>query len=483
MKRAVKQILFSVIALLVFCLLCRFFFFNEYELRVPLNRSDLSAFSAEDIQFAPEQPGILRAEEARIEGDLLRLKIQPLRRGDTHLDIKGPSGSFIALRDLHVGPFNTVYDKSSGSFTGDSAVLAATALFFLAVSAIMIWNFRMAKGSSFYAYTTIYFAGFSIFSTVTGIVLSFITVQHLIDPLSYPMYYAYRVLCGASLQFMLITLPVVAVFSFALAISNIVLLRHERTVLRNLLGIALSLLLLAGGGLGLFLITKDISGSETAIRRIETLRNIYATVFVYFECMLAGSVICALKATRMQPEYDQDYILVLGCRFRNDGTLTPLLQGRVDRALAFWYRQRKLFGKEAILIPSGGQGPDECMSEAAAMRRYMLEKGLDASLIQMEDRSASTLENMVFSKKIIDGNDPAAHVVYATTNYHLFRSGLLARRAGLNAVGIGSKTCWWFWPNAFVRECVGMVANRWKEGLTLLLALIAFFALMAMILP
>ena len=83
--------------------------------------------------------------------------------------------------------------------------------------------------------------------------------------------------------------------------------------------------------------------------------------------------------------------------------------------------------------------------------------------------------------KIIDGENPGARAVFATTNYHLFRSGVTANRAGLSITGIGSKTRWWFWPNAFVREWISLIVNRWKEELALLIALIAFFGFMSAI--
>ena len=76
-------------------------------------------------------------------------------------------------------------------------------------------------------------------------------------------------------------------------------------------------------------------GSEWEGRIQSTLENVYATVFVYFECMLVGSAICGLHAARHQPAPDKDFIVILGCWFRHDGTLPPLLKGRADRALEF----------------------------------------------------------------------------------------------------------------------------------------------------
>ena len=60
----------------------------------------------------------------------------------------------------------------------------------------------------------------------------------------------------------------------------------------------------------------------------------------------------------------------------------------------------------------------------------------------MEDRSSSTEENFRFSMELLRerlGNDDPAFA-FATTNSHVFRSGVWANRAGLRAEGIGSRT-------------------------------------------
>jgi uncharacterized SAM-binding protein YcdF (DUF218 family) len=88
---------------------------------------------------------------------------------------------------------------------------------------------------------------------------------------------------------------------------------------------------------------------------------------------------------------------------------------------------------------------------------------------------------MAYSREIIRGILPEGRTAYATTNYHVFRSGVWAAEAGLPAEGIGSRTKWWYWPNAFMRECAGLLARRWKPELLLLAALTAFFGALSMV--
>ena len=223
--------------------------------------------------------------------------------------------------------------------------------------------------------------------------------------------------------------------------------------------------------IGWLLFNRDLAGPAWVGRAEDTIQNVYATVFVYFECMLAGAVICGLMAPRMTAEQDKDFIIILGCGFRKDGTLPPLLRGRADKALEFWRGQKKKTGRKARFIPSGGQGENETMPEAEAIRQYLLQEGIDDRLILKEDASKNTWQNMTNSKGIIQETG-GGKTIFATTNYHVFRSGLWARQAGLSAEGIGSKTKWWFWPNAFMRETVGLLQKRWKQEILFLLLLV-----------
>ena len=131
-------------------------------------------------------------------------------------------------------------------------------------------------------------------------------------------------------------------------------MRHEGFSPKNVLGVGVGLALVAGEVLAFFLYSRDISGSEWEVRLWATLCNVYAPAFACFECVLVGAIVCGLKAARHVPAPEADYILILGCKFRRDGTLTPLLRGRVDKAIEFWKRQRETTGREAVLVPSGG---------------------------------------------------------------------------------------------------------------------------------
>ncbi len=480
MIRAGKQIAASALLLIVFCFVCRLTFFRDYNAYVLLNPVQETEFRRDGVYVTIEQPGIVSSREPVIRDGYLRVPIHAEQRGRTDIYITTDTGEREALRPLKVGRFRTVYDESTGGFTGDTAVMIAVTLFWLLVSAIMTWHFFRAKGIEFYSYHTIYYAGFSLFALVTGLVMLRVTVLHIMSPAQYTMHEAYQAINSASAWFMRLTAPLILLFAAAMAVSNIALLRHERPRPQNVLGLLVSALLIIGESTGLYLFARDFSGSELQGRISNTFENTYATVFAYFECMLAGSVICGIRAAKYEPAPDKDFIVILGCWFRKDGSLPPLLRGRVDRAIAFWREQKEKTGREASFIPTGGQGRNESMPEAEAMRRYLLAQQIPDRLILPETKAANTYQNMAFSKEIIRQKQPDAKTVFSTTNYHVFRSGVWASQAGLPAEGIGSRTRWWFWPNAFMRETAGLLQKRWKPELLLLAVLIAFFALLSM---
>ncbi|MBQ7582762.1 MAG: YdcF family protein, partial [Lachnospiraceae bacterium] len=185
----------------------------------------------------------------------------------------------------------------------------------------------------------------------------------------------------------------------------------------------------------------------------------------YLECFFLGTVVMAYLAARQRPHFDKDYIIILGCSIDKKGGLLPLLKGRTNRAIRYAWSQEIATGKPVEYVPSGGKGPDEVMSEGSAIELYLLAHGAESEEVHAEKRSKNTYENFLYSKEIIDELKEDAKVCFATTNYHMFRSGVLARRVGLDAEGIASKTKWYFWPNGFVREFFAILNLQRKEHL------------------
>jgi len=192
-------------------------------------------------------------------------------------------------------------------------------------------------------------------------------------------------------------------------------------------------------------------------------------IITYYFLHVAQYIISTMLCNFSRPKKNQDYIIVLGSWVK-DGKVTPLLASRVDKAIAFYHKQKKERLPPKLLL-SGGKGTDETCSEAQAMKDYALSKGLPEQDILLEDQSISTLENMKFSKKIMDGlsNNQPYKCIYATNSYHLLRAGIYARKAGLNINGIGSKTRLYYFPNALLREYIAYLYMHIKWNIAFII--------------
>ncbi len=357
--------------------------------------------------------------------------------------------------------------------TGSGAVIVAVMLdlYYLSVIVMLLSAFYKQLQYNPYSYNTIYYSGFSLFIFSILVTHILLTVRMFRFPEEFTGPYRSHLdqiavlMLGSAKTYMLLSAPFILAFSAALCISNIALIRHEGKRFVNVLGIILSFLMV-GGEIFLFRFDYYVSGSLAQIRVHELIGNLFAAIYLYFECMLIGAMIAKAIAAHYEPEPDKDFLIILGCGIRKDGTPSPLLRGRIDKAIAFRNRQKELTGKDLIFVPSGGQGSDEVIPESTSMKRYLMEQGIPEEQIIEEDRSTSTFENMKFSKEKIWEKNPNGKVAFSTTNYHVFRGGLCARRVKMRAVGMSAKTRWYFWPNAAVREFVGLLTeHRGKQAL------------------
>ena len=151
-----------------------------------------------------------------------------------------------------------------------------------------------------------------------------------------------------------------------------------------------------------------------------------------------------------------DYILIHGCGLLGGEKLTRLLSNRVDKAIEI-YNKCKV---KPIIIPSGGRGADEKVSEAQAMTDYLLAHGIPADRIVQEDRSATTRENLINSKEIIDAAPGRKRTALVSSNYHIYRCLRLARSVGLKCTGVGADVAFYYWPSALIREFIAVFTTR-----------------------
>lgn len=205
---------------------------------------------------------------------------------------------------------------------------------------------------------------------------------------------------------------------------------------------------------------------------------VIAIFLIYYFFSFMTILTSSLLFNHLKPKFDQDYLIVLGAGLINGETVTPLLAGRIDAALTFAKEQLARTGKQPLLIMSGGQGQDEKLPEAVAMENYALSQGMLKSEIITEENSKTTLQNLQFSKALMDERSQGKpyHSTFVSNDYHIFRAGLFAKKVGLKSEGLGSRTARYFLPNAFIREFVAIILMHKKRHIAftvLLLILIA----------
>lgn len=114
-------------------------------------------------------------------------------------------------------------------------------------------------------------------------------------------------------------------------------------------------------------------------------------------------------------------MLILGCQVYPWGP-SVLLQDRLDKALVYLEDH-----PDMTIVVSGGQGPDEHTSEAACMRDYLVQEGIESERILVEDQSHNTVQNITYSARLMEERDLDMEqgVLIVSNGFHLTRARML----------------------------------------------------------
>ena len=410
---------------------------------------------------------------------------QEIREDDfyyLYIDLEGKSGGSASLKlsyalegdesgeiinsdsEFFVNPFGTIADLSAKSFAAAKYIVPLFLLIVLLTLSVLIVTFIGKLRHGDFSYSMVFIGGVILFLLISFVVIMLDYQLWGIESnlISFADLPSELVSCGR--MFLNITNIPILLLALSLAVSNIRLIIKEGFRVQNALGILMGVLFL--GGFTAEKLTNVFNSADSQIMFYVWMSANIAVTFLlcYFECMLLSTMFCAVASTRYKPAPDMDYIIILGCAIRRDGTPTPLLKGRIMRAFDFEKAQYEKTGKHAKFVPSGGQGSDEVISEAESMRRTLAELGVPEDRIVKEDKSVNTYQNMAFSKKVIESDcgSESCNIGFSTTNYHVFRGYTLAEKLGMKVKGLSAKTKLYFFPNAFIREFIGLL---WEKKL------------------
>lgn len=281
---------------------------------------------------------------------------------------------------------------------------------------------------------------------------------------------------GTVLLLLVLLIPFFVVgIATMLIVNGRLMLKREGRKLANMLPLIIGLGILA------LIITWFGSILKTGSPILGIVVVFIVALVGYFSFLFLSFLLSTFLYQFNFPRYNQDFLIVLGSGLIGGDRVPPLLASRLNRAIKFYDKQYAKKGKRATFIVSGGQGANETISEAEAMRGYLIEKGIDENFIIMEDQSVNTLQNMKFSKAKMDAIMSNYNSLFSTNNFHLFRAGIYARKAGLKSQGIVAKTALYYMPNALIREFIAITVMYKKVHMVLLGLLLLFFAFLAII--
>lgn len=442
-------------------------------------------YNSHDVKVEFSQEGIVEVKDIKYKSEYVAVKFRSVKPGTADATATvfdeanrlNNTSVHIMFTVLPTGVlYITGYEYGGYRFTVFGIAFMTVYLF-----AVCLYCFIHRKKTQFFSYKTMLDLALCIFFGLQSVIYIGLFALSVIVPHRMEGWHVYNLAGFIMSALFLASIPLLVIFAGFMSLSNLFLIRHEGFRINNLFGIFISAVLFIGSIMCVVTVIRNpnSTGVEMSEIRDAVIRSIVSSAFVYFECILFSAIACTQYAARHEPKRNQDFIVILGCKVAKDGKPLPLLRGRIDRALEFYKKQLNDTGRQACFIPSGGKGSDEVISEAECMKNYLVEKGVDESIIFPETQSTTTLENMRFSKKIADGHKENANILFVTTNYHIFRSGIFSAKAGMRADGIGAKTKWYFWPNAQMREFIGLVVSEWKINLLFVAAMVGVSTLFA----
>ncbi len=218
--------------------------------------------------------------------------------------------------------------------------------------------------------------------------------------------------------------------------------------LGNATGLAVSVLLFLYG-----LFMPWVHGMLAKWRKHKVLRFLHRGILGGIALVALLVVIestCMIVAANKEPEPGAT-VVVLGCRVYGERASLSMIE-RLDAAYEYLVEH-----PESKCVLSGGQGDGENITEAECMYRYLVNKGIDVSRLYKEEASTTTRENLLFSKQLMEEEGLNPVVAIATSEYHMYRAGMIANALDITWAAVPGKTAIWLFPTYYVRELYGIL--------------------------
>lgn len=168
---------------------------------------------------------------------------------------------------------------------------------------------------------------------------------------------------------------------------------------------------------------RSYQGRRRSARR--TLLTVLPAIVLAGVIVFLGLLTAVLAGAEDELVGEPDVVMVFGCRMQADGTPTPMLQARLDRALTYLE-----MNPDAVVLVTGGRGSGETVSEADCMAEYLTDNGVDSGRILQEECATSTWENIRLGQELLlEAGIPTDEILAVSSGFHLTRIRLLFGRA------------------------------------------------------
>ena len=161
---------------------------------------------------------------------------------------------------------------------------------------------------------------------------------------------------------------------------------------------------------------KDLCSKSKYLKTFYNIYKVIIIIFVSSFVLLEGLILLNISKTKDVDKVDNiDTMIVLGAKV-NGTEVSNTLKLRLDKAIEYYNKH-----KYVNIIVSGGQS-----------------NGVNINNITEENKATTTLENIIYSKKILDDMNNKGKVLIVTSDYHLFRGRLIASILGIENEGLCS---------------------------------------------
>jgi len=189
--------------------------------------------------------------------------------------------------------------------------------------------------------------------------------------------------------------------------------------------------------------------------RYRNILNLFRVLIIIFLISFAAIESILLYNSFGKSSEKVDFVVVLGAAVRGK-TMTLALYQRMEKGLEYLKKNPNI-----KVVVSGGKGPGEDIPEAQAMKEFLLKHGISENRIIVEDKSKNTVQNLKNTKNILEKSYGKQNFTIAlvTSNFHVFRAKMLAKRSGFKAYGVPAPIHKGIILNSYVREYFAVIKS------------------------